>query len=300
MTHFATFARVCWCTTFVVALAGACGGQSLKGRETGDAGAGGTAPSGGSSGHAGSQASGGSSGSGTTAGTAGTAGAVNRDACTGPSSVDSSCAAYFQRWTHDETTGLCVPVPYGGCGATKNNYETLAACQQACPNGNPNYDTCQVATDCMLGSVTCCGVCDGPSVTAHDFTAYNKRYQAQAQPCSGADVGCGACLPVEAAQNTRLYFVPNCVRGECVVEDIRESDVSACETNADCRLRRGTGCCAGCGELVAVRGDGSLEKLVCGDVVPPCVVCDDLPPAAEAQCSAEGHCIVRYLMGEQP
>jgi hypothetical protein len=144
-------------------------------------------------------------------------------------------------------------------------------------------------------------VCDGPEVTTHDFIAYNRQYEAEARQCQG-DVACGACLPVAPTQNTRQNFIANCVRGECVVEDIRESDVSACTTNADCQLRRGTGCCAGCGNLVAVRGDGRLEKLVCGDtILLPCKICDDLPPkGAEARCSDEGHCIVHYPMGEQP
>ena len=294
-TRFLSLARAACCTSFVLLLAGACGGQSFKGGE-GDAGSGGTAPT------AGGKATGGD-GSGTTAGAGST---IDREACTGPSEANlggSGCAAALRRWWHDEATGLCVPVMYGGCNATKNNYETSTACRQACPNGSPNYDTCKVATDCVLGIPGCCGVCDGPDVTADDFLAYNARYEAQVrmQQCE-RNPTCGSCPPIEPRTNARPYFVPNCVRGECVVEDIRESDVTACETSEDCRMRNGTACCQGCGhgDVVAVRRDGSLEKLVCGELAPTCLDCVALPPdGAEAQCSAQGRCVVRYLQAEQ-
>jgi hypothetical protein len=291
VTRFISLARAACCTSFALLLAGACGGQSFKGGE-GDAGSGGTAQT--SGGKATGGGNSGRSGSGTTAGTGS---AIDREACTGPSALDASCAAAFLRWTHDATTGLCMPIWYGGCGATKNNYETLAACQQACSGGNPNYDTCQIATDCTLRGNGCCGVCDGPNVTAHDFIAYNKQYAAQLESCP--DIACGACPPVEPWQNTRQFFVPNCVRGECVVEDIRESDVTACQTAADCRLRNGTSCCEGCGngDFVAVRNDGSFTELVCGGFIPPCDPCATVAPVgAVAQCSPEGHCSVAYVV----
>jgi hypothetical protein len=303
MTPFATFVRAAGCTTVMLGLASACGGQSFKGGEAGEAGSGGTTQTAGNSNRAGSKATAGSSSSGGSGTTGGSGSTIDREACTGPSDDNldgSGCAAYFLRWTHDEATGLCVPTVYGGCGATKNNYETLAACQQACPGGSPNYDTCQVATDCVLGSTGCCGVCDGPDVTAHDFIAYNKQYEAEARQCVG-DVACGACAPVDPQRNTRQFFIPNCVRGECVVEDIRESDVSACTTADDCRLRNGTGCCEGCGpsDFVAVRNDGSLTKLVCGELIPPCAACEPQPPeGAAALCSSRGHCIVNYIVND--
>jgi hypothetical protein len=235
MTRFLSLARAAGCTSFVLLLAGACGGQSFKGGE-GDAGSGGTAQT------AGSKATGGGSnisGSGTTAGAG--------------SAID--------------------------------------------------YDTCQVATDCVLGYRGCCGVCDGPDLTADDFLAYNQRYEAQVrmQECGGG-VNCGPCPTIEPRTNIRPYFVPNCVHGECVVEDIRESDVTACEIAADCRLRNGTSCCEGCGDgnFVAVARDGGLQKLVCGEPHPICLDCAAVPPdGLEAQCSSQGHCVVRDLLAEQ-
>jgi Kunitz/Bovine pancreatic trypsin inhibitor domain len=273
-------ARAACGTAFALALASACGGQSFKsnGGEAGDAGSGGSPTAGSGSGgkaHAGSSSGGGSF----------------DDACAGPSEL-GTCSAAFLRWTHDPATGLCKPIGYGGCGATKNNYETLEACQTACPGGNPNYDACKVATDCVLGAVGCCGVCDGPSVNAHDFVAYNKANEAKVSPCGNGDVACGAC-PNPEGETTRKYFVPNCVNGECVVEDIRESDVTACTSSDDCQLRHGTACCESCGndDLVAIRNDGSLGARVCGDLIPPCLPCEPIPGSdATATCDANDHC----------
>jgi hypothetical protein len=191
-----------------------------------------------------------------------------------------------------------VPFIHGGCNATQNNYETLEACQKACHGGPTNYDECKAATDCVLAAPGCCGVCDGPSISKHDFLAYNKLYVSKLQICENGNVACGAC-PNPEGETTRKYFIPNCVNGECVVEDIRESDVTACTTSEECQLRNGTGCCEGCsagGDLVSVRADGSLEKLVCGEILPPCLACvPTIPSDARANCSA-GHCGVVYLL----
>jgi hypothetical protein len=223
-------------------------------------------------------------------------------ACAGPAESagpnGSFCAAYIRRWSHDITTGVCMPVVYGGCGATANNYETLEACQKICPGGSPNYDACKVAQDCVLASPGCCGVCDGPGVSKHDFIAYNRANLSLVSTCGNGNVACGACPEPEPGQGTTQFFVPNCVAGECVVEDIRESDVTACAAPEDCKLRVGTACCENCGggDVVAVRNDGSFEKLVCGDVLPPCAACE--PPVrifADAICSPSGRCEVLPL-----
>jgi hypothetical protein len=93
--------------------------------------------------------------------------------------------------------------------------------------------------------------------------------------------------------------VPDCVNGQCVVQDLRTSPLTACMTSQECRLRSGTGCCEGCGggdQYVAVRKDGSFEKFACGDTVAPCLACLPEPPAnAVAHCSDQGHCEVAYL-----
>jgi hypothetical protein len=309
-----TLARVAWVTAFGLVLASACGGQSFKGNggEAGETGSGGTtslagASSSGGKAHAGSGSGGSGAGSSTagngTAGEGASGAPPLMSACAGPVEYPGPngavCAAYIPRWSHDMATGLCLPVVYGGCGGTKNNYETLEACQEACPGGSPNYDACKVPSDCALTANGCCGVCDDPRVSKHDFIAYNKANEAKVMPCAYGDVACGACPNLETGQSTLQFFVPNCVAGQCVVEDLRESDVTACRSAEDCMLRNGTACCQSCGagNVVSVRNDGSFEKLVCGDTPPPCLACvPTIPSDAVATCEPSGHCGVVYRL----
>lgn len=297
MLALSTFARAAFGTALLLALSSACGGQSSKNGDDGS-----SVGNGGVTGRAGSSSSGGGktpqAGS-SSAGSGNSAGAPNaQDACSGPTSTGTEiCLAIVPRWTHDPNTGLCIPFIYGGCGEAANNYESLEACQAACPGGTPNYDACKVASDCVLGPNGCCGVCDGPSVTAHDFRAYNKQHALEASACPNGDVACGAC-PTPEGELTYKYFVPNCVNNECVVEDIRKSDATACKSDQDCKLRNGSGCCEGCAadQWLAVRSDGSFEALVCGEGDYACPDCAAVPPSdARANCN-EGHCGVVHLL----
>jgi hypothetical protein len=165
------------------------------------------------------------------------------------------------------------------------------------PGGAPNYDACKAPTDCVVTSAGCCGVCDGPDVSRRDLIAYNRQYQGQISTCDAGDVACGACPEPVPGQGTLMYFVPNCVQGQCVVEDIRTSPVTACEDASECRLRNGTGCCEGCGgeTVVSVRNDGSFEDLVCGGVAQPCPACIALPPDDAVAVCTEGRCGIEYL-----
>jgi hypothetical protein len=62
-------------------------------------------------------------------------------------------------------------------------------------------------------------------------------------------------------------------------------------------VRRGTNCCESCGsdDPIAVRNDGSFEKLVCGDGPVGCLACLPQPTEAIAVCGANGRCEVDYL-----
>src|SRR6185369_11906098 len=84
-------------------------------------------------------------------------------------------------------------------------------------------------------------------------------------PAPGADApACAPCPPAD--EGALKYFVPDCVNGQCAVVDLRSSPLAECRTADDCKLRHGTSCCEGCGanDLVALRKDASLERLVCG------------------------------------
>jgi hypothetical protein len=101
-------------------------------------------------------------------------------------------------------------------------------------------------------------------------------------------------------QGTLKYFVPDCVRNQCVVSDIRTSPVTACKQQTDCRLRNGTQCCEGCAgfdQYVSVRNDGSFEKQACSGGPIGCPACLPQPPAnVVSYCNDQtGHCEVSYL-----
>ena len=321
MTQLASFSRLGLLSTFAVVLAAACGGQSFTGGGDGDAGstsAAGKTGQGGSTSHAGttSKAGSGTGSTGTTGGTgssgststAGAGGAVPwNEACDAPP-VSGNCDAYVEAWYHEPTTGLCMPFVYGGCGGNSNRYGSLAECQKSCPGGNPNYDACKLASDCIVTGPGCCGICDGPGISGHDLISYNRAYQNQLQCGLAFNVAgdaAGAAAPVACApcvampEGTLHNFIPSCVANQCGIEDIRVSAVTACKTSEECRLRTGSSCCEGCGagNLIAVRKDGSFEKLVCGNQPIACDACAPIPtPGAIAICGASGHCEVAYAV----
>lgn len=304
-------ASFCVLASLLIGLAVACGGQSFSpgGAATGEAGRAGNLGTAGASSAGSSNAHGGQPpvgnagatfGGTTTAGyggisSAGARGEVPTAACSGPPVYGPAlCDAYFPRWTHDPTTGLCRPYIYGGCGAAENLYDTLEACQMACPGGDPNFDECQVARDCTLDSTGCCGVCDSDQVSAQSFIAYNRKYAAKVRTCG--DVACGACPPPPVVGTLKNFFA-NCVHGECVVQDLRTLAETACTKSSECRVRRGTDCCPGCNSeaTVAVRADGSFERLVCGDADVACDACASEPLAVPV-CGDDGHCQAASLM----
>jgi hypothetical protein len=310
-------------STFAVVLAAACGGQSFTSGSDGDAGSSSTAgktAQGGSASHAGttSRAGSGTTGGNSTTGgtgviiagspsTAGAGGAVQWNEACDAAPVPGNCDAYIQAWYHEPATGLCMPFVYGGCGGNANRYASLADCQKSCPGGNPNYDECKVPSDCLVTGTGCCGICDGPGISAHDLISYNRAYQNQLQcglalNVAGDAAGVAApiaCAPCPAVVGGALHnFFPSCVANQCAVEDVRTSATTACKTAADCKLRNGTSCCEGCGsgDLVAVRKDGSFEKLVCEGEAIACPACVPIPtPGAIAICGESGHCEVDYL-----
>ena len=328
MTPIVSFARLGMMATFAMALASACGGQSFS-SAGGDAGSSSTAGSGhgGSTSYAGTGSAGKGLAGSATAGTGSVGGASAGTGSTssiGGAAPDEPCAAapdmgpcnaYFPAWYHDPSTGICRPFSYGGCGGNLNRYSSLAECQKACPGGSPNYDACKLPSDCVVTGTGCCGICDTPAITTHDLIAYNKQYANLFQCGSALDVAgggtgsAGASLPVACVpcplpppgQGTLKYFVPNCVAGQCVVEDLRVSAVTACTNSDECKVRRGTGCCEGCGtngDLFAARNDGSFEKLVCGGALVPCPDCLPNKTGALPYC-LDGHCAVAIAADSQ-
>jgi hypothetical protein len=336
MTQLASFARLAVGAGVVALFASACGGKSFiqgDGDEGGSSAQGGSGSQAGTTAKAGSSSSAGTgnthtggtgsgtggTGSGTggfvTAGTGAGGGGYAGEACTaGPD--PGPCEAYLETWYHDAATGICRPSFYGGCGGNANRYTSLAECQKACSGGTPNYDSCKLPSDCTVAGTGCCGVCDSAGLTVHDFIAYNDQYtnvfncstlkdiaapEAPGAAPAGGSSGVNfppACAPCPEPTGTGAlkYFVPDCVAGQCVVTDLRNSPVTACKTSDECKLRSGTGCCEGCdgSNLLAVRNDGSFEKLICGGLQPPCAACAPQPPSGAVALCNEGHCVVAY------
>ena len=215
MTPLASFARFASGTTFALVLISACGGKSFSGTDGGD---GGTTAAGGSS-HAGATNEAGQAHGGTGAGgsityagtgaggitTAGTGGGTNSDPACSAAPASGTCdALFFPSWYHDTSTGICRPFVYGGCGGNKNRYDSLEACQKACPGGNPNYDACKQPSDCVVTGTGCCGICDSPNLTPWDLISYNRQ--------DAQFLQCAIALDDSATRLRRRCRCANCVR----------------------------------------------------------------------------------------
>jgi hypothetical protein len=301
MKSYFSFARFACATGLLLSLGAACAGRSFTRDDGPQAGN----DQGGSVGEAGKSSSGGKpapagAGNATSSAGAGSAGSgYAGEGCTAPPD-SGTCDAYGAAWYHDASTGICRPFVFGGCGGGPNNYASLAECQKACSGGEPNYDACKVPSDRVVTGGGCCGVCDGPQLTSHDLIAYNPKYDplfacgfTRDAPAPGANApACAPCPPIESG--TLRYFVPDCVKGQCSVVDLRASPLTECQSELDCQLRRGSGCCQSCtnDDLIAIRKDVSLEDFVCPRDLPVgCPGCA-APPTADRVTCWQGHCAV--------
>lgn len=282
-------------TLLAFVLASACGGKSFEsgggegGSTTGAAsGQAGSKPTAGNA-TGGSTSAGGVGGSAPMGGTSSTGGrgGYAGEGCTAPPQP-GMCNAYQPSWYHDPSTGVCRPFVYGGCGGNANRYASLKECQSACRGGTPDYDACTQPTDCVLAGTGCCGVCDAPSLTNRDFIAYNAQYQ-EVMQCA-ADIACAPCPPI--AGGARKYFVPDCVQGQCTVIDLRDPQYTACMVDEECAVRYGTGCCHSCSpdDIIALRKDVNIERLVCNGNLVGCPECEPSGYPPTPVCAPEGRC----------
>ena len=158
------------------------------------------------------------------------------------------------------------------------------------------YDACNVNSDCVIRSASCCGSC-GAAVRC-DIVAVNKDFNTQysASIC-GDDTDCASCY-----QPQDPTLVASCVKEHCVVIDLHEHPSAACSSTQDCRLRSHD--CCNCGGniteegLIAIAVDPDAEaafgKLVCDPVV-SCPECEPQYPAeATVSCNPAGYCEVLW------
>lgn len=317
----------------VASLSLACGGKSDSdvfddGNNDGtggtaSGGAGGTAPTGGSNGNGNSNGtsetngSGGSGGSGGTQGTSGgngstsvtsggssnvssTVGTTNGSGTTGSGGGPSDdrcllpfesgpCEGAFGAFGYNAETGRCEEFIWGGCGGNENRFDSLEACLNVCDPGGRT--ACESTAECVVDH-GCCGFCgmDHPD----QLVAVNAKYGSFTAP-QCALVDCAQCTVPEQLG----HFGARCNEGTCEIYDVRKSDLSACETDADCRLRAGLSCCESCGETnwVAVSTDRErVEKELCGDMPAGCPACAPIEPVRTFAACSQGHCQVQTLL----
>lgn len=261
---------------------GASSSTSSGGSTSGSTGSGGTGGglSSSSSGGTGAGATGGTAGAG---GVSGSGGALP-ELCLQP--LDPGpCDGAFPSYGFDSELGSCEYFLYGGCEGNDNRFETREACLDACGPGDRT--ACTQSADCVINH-GCCGYCGIESVG--EFEAVNQAY-ADYNDLQCQLVDCAYCAPPADAEQ----FGARCNEGSCEVFDIRQSDLSECSSDEDCRLRAGTGCCEGCGDSSWVAISAGSERLVealCGDGPVACPACAPAEPSGwVALCGSDGHCM---------
>ncbi len=156
---------------------------------------------------------------------------------------------------------------------------------------------CDEPSDCVLAPAgSCCARCD--SLALEDVIAIDgaqsSAYYASVCP---EGLSCPPCVP---AENPSLQTT--CDAGRCEAFDVRRLELSACTSDAECRLRV-PDCCE-CGadtsasRLIAIHVDegGAYVSLVCGPSDAACPPCGAVyPDTVEAYCAADGHCDVRAV-----
>lgn len=200
-----------------------------------------------------------------------------------------SCDAFVPSFWHNPKTGLCEPFVYGGCGGNGNRFATRDDCLAACPGGGKAWGACQKDSECTLTTTGCCQGCE--PLANQDYLALNAAFledEFATRPCTPLPA-CAPCPPSSELTATGKYYKPVCRSGQCTAVDLRESPVSECQANDDCRLRAGVACCERCqGGFVAVNSGAEF----CPEGPEPCPKCAAFPPQGiVSQCTA-GRCVV--------
>jgi hypothetical protein len=159
----------------------------------------------------------------------------------------------------------------GGASATQDNGDA-----------GPGPLTCEGPTHCVAIRRDCCGGCVSEPVAA----AKGETVRAYDESCITR--GCPPCK-VEAR------WVPTCSANQCALQDLYVSPLSACQVDADCRMRWTAECCEPCWpaptDLVSVSRSADFSAFCA-----PRYSCDPCgvmpyPPTAVAVCR-QGHCMV--------
>jgi hypothetical protein len=168
------------------------------------------------------------------------------------------------------------PMPIGGRPATGG------------AGGEPDIDACESSSECILRESVCCG-CE--PYRARDLFAINQAHV----PVDSSDCApCAECPELgERVPLVGNYFAA-CINHECEVIDVRETVATSCESDADCHLRSGAGCCSYCGDYpIALRDDAFLEQMLGCTSFEGCPECDPDLSGYAAVCEGNECLVVR-------
>jgi hypothetical protein len=170
--------------------------------------------------------------------------------------------------------------------------EAPAAAKDAGPD---EWYACAKPDDCVVvPEGRCCTSCD--PVAFRGYTAVSVKHKtafAAHEGCAAAT--CPTCpVPDLHTPRSDSNFLAMCRRGRCVAVDLRYSPYSQCATHADCALRRGVGCCEGCGDKDLVTFNPKSALLA--DMCPAKVKCAPPSPACLANRGAgrAAECVAGY------
>lgn len=177
-----------------------------------------------------------------------------------------------------------------GCASLAVTW-ALACVEAGEENTASRWGACEINSNCVIASTTCCGPCG--SSTVDDVVGVNKaRADEYRKVVCPNPVACPAC-PTE--RNPDL--LATCAAGSCKALDVRQHAASACTKDSECRLRVAS--CCECGgsvapsDLIAVSQEALYADLVC-DPMTGCPACAPIYPTnVEAGCAIDGHCEVR-------
>lgn len=185
-----------------------------------------------------------------------------------------------------------------GCGSRTLDVAAVDAGPDSSNDGAPPVDfaKCDATTKCILAVPGCCGgVCGKPTLSVFVAIDAKQTDALRAATCTTPEP-CPGC-----ASRPDRNLVATCRTGECTGLDLRTDPISACATDADCRLRYAADCCE-CGattsDLVAIATAhaADLDAILCAPTSTKCTLhCAPTPyPAGEkAICNTStSHCEV--------
>ena len=190
-----------------------------------------------------------------------------------------------------------VATPGGSGGGTSvtstgTGTDTSTGAGPGTGGGASTWAACTAPGQCELAAKGCCGTCGTPQV--NDVNAVNRGQEQAYQTAN-----CPQPLPCpECASQINPDLAAFCVGDTCKPIDVRGDPVSACVTDADCRLRY-SDCCESCAtaspELVIALSQ-SGASVYTSQVCAPSQACEKglttYPTSVKAVCAASKHCAV--------